>query len=294
MKRQSSAGRFGIRLHQFLSFSPFFGQEFRADGKEEHNVFFPGCSLMGYSPNLTWAVFEYLRGVYPDIGISGSCCALPVQALGNGATVKYKRILERRLKGVRRVIVCCPNCAVTLKKQPGLEILSIWRILDEHPPEFRKGEGAEPLWVFHDPCPTRGDPETQEAARRVLSRTGVVFEEYPENVTRSKTLCCGKVNMTLFLNPEKGREMLKRAISRGPRRDILTYCFSCVNSFKSADCRSIHGLELVFPLAEGIAPTKGIASIKSTAPAESAARVWWNRWKTVRRIAALRGGGKKP
>ena len=88
--------------------------------------------------------------------------------------------------------------------------------------------------------------------------------------------------MTLFLNPEKGREMLKRAISRGPRRDILTYCFSCVNSFKNADCRSIHGLELVFPLAKG------------TAPAESATRVWWNRWKTARRIAALREGGKKP
>ena len=232
--------------------------------------------MMGYGPDLVMAAFEYLRGVHPDIGLFGSCCANPSLALGGRQFSRRGENLERRFRdaGVRRAIVACPNCAVTLRRIPGVEVLSIWQVLDAHPPESRiRDLGLSPL-VLHDPCTTRGEPELHRAARAVLSRLGLSFEEYPAN--REKTLCCGKKDMLMALEPERAREMLARRVSQSSCRNVLTYCFSCVDSFKSAGCRSFHGLEYVFA-PERIDPARR----------ESAAGVWRNRWMTARRISDI-------
>ncbi|MDR2180499.1 MAG: (Fe-S)-binding protein [Synergistaceae bacterium] len=262
-----------MRLHQCLSFSGLFDKSAFFGGEW---AFFPGCSMASHSPDLVMTVFRYLRSIYPDMGLLGNCCGQPALALSGGPFPKYREILERRFQGVARVVVCCPNCAVTLRRIPHLEVVSIWQVLREHLPEPGKIPGL-PSFVLHDPCPTRNEPKVHEAVRYVLSHSGVVFEEYPSN--REKTLCCGRANMLMVRNPEKGREMLMRRVSQSPCPHIVTYCFSCADAFKSAGYPALHGLDYLFAPAEKI----------DLNLRESLVRAWRNRWITARRIAALGG-----
>jgi Fe-S oxidoreductase len=277
-KQKNKSGKSGkklwsVELHQFLSFSGFFDKNASFGGEW---AFFPGCGMAAHSPDLVMRVFQYLRGVCPDIGLFGNCCAQPALALGEERFLKYREILESRFRGagVSRVIVCCPNCAAALRRIPNLEIVSIWQTLLEYMPEPKTRNFELPPLVLHDPCPARSDPKVHEAAREVLSRFGVVFTEYPAN--REKTLCCGRANMLMVREPERGREMLTRRVSQSSCRNIVTYCFSCVDAFKSAGCGALHGLDYIF------APEKIDLRLR-----EDLARTWRNRWTTARRIAAL-------
>jgi Fe-S oxidoreductase len=273
-KNKNQKGLLGVKIHQFLSFSSPFDQNVTFGGKY---AFFPGCSMIAHSPDLVMAVYEYLRDLWPDVGLFGSCCAKPALALDKRVFSQYQEALKRQLrKGeVHRAIVCCPNCAVTLKRIPELEVVSIWQILNEHPAARASGFRLPPL-VLHDPCPVKKTPEVYEAIREVFSRLDVAFEEYPAN--RDKTLCCGKINMLMVLDPDKSRELLTRRVSQSSGRDVLTYCFSCVDSFKSVGCGSLHGLDYIFTPAEKI----------DMNGRESLGQTWRNRWITARRIAALR------
>ncbi|MDR1885326.1 MAG: (Fe-S)-binding protein [Synergistaceae bacterium] len=242
-------------------------------------MFFPGCSMIAHSPDLVMSALKYLRGVWPDIGLSCGCCARPALALGEGIFLRNREALHRRLleSGVRGLVVCCPNCAVTLG-DGDLKIVSIWRVLRDHAPAAEMKMPEIPPLVLHDPCPTRRDPELHESVRHVLSRIGVAFEEYPDN--RERTLCCGRVNMLMVLDPERGREMLRRRIEQSSRRNVVTYCYSCVDAFKSAGLRSLHGLDLALSPAESIDPIRR----------DGLLRGWRNRWITARRAAALMAG----
>jgi Fe-S oxidoreductase len=274
---KSGKGLWGVKLHQFLSFSGFFDKNAFFGGEW---AFFPGCAMSAHSPDLVMAVYAYLRGVYPNVGLSGNCCAQPSLPLGEGRFPKYLEILGGRFRdaGVGRVIVCCPNCAVTLRRIPNLEVVSIWQVLLEHTPEPAALNLELPVFVLHDPCPVRTEPKVYEAVREVLSRLGLAFAEYPAN--RDRTLCCGRAGMLMVREPKKGREMLLRRVSQSPCRDVVTYCFSCADAFKSAGCRALHGLEYIFASSE-----KSDLTLR-----ESLARTWRNRWTTARRVSALKAG----
>jgi Fe-S oxidoreductase len=285
-KQKSRPGQRGkrlwsVRLHQFLSFSVFFDKNASFGGE---SAFFPGCSMAAHSPDLVTRVFQYLRGIYPDVGLWGNCCAQPALALNEGSSTKFSKYLETlefrfRRAGVYKVIVCCPNCAVTLRRIPNLKVVSIWQVLLEHLPEPENRNLGLPPLVLHDPCPTRREPKVHEAVRKVLSHFGVVFAEYPAN--RDKTLCCGRANMLMARDPKKGREMLLRRVSQSSCRNVLTYCFSCADAFKSAGCGALHGLDCIFP-PNGEIDLDFRGSLLQT---------WRNRWIASRRIAAL---GTKP
>lgn len=268
-------GLFGVRLHQYLSFSTFFNTKAVFGGDV---AFFPGCSMIGHDTNLVMKVFGYLRNVFPKAGIFSSCCAHPTFALEDGKRYeRYQGILKEQLNkaGIKNLIVCCPNCSETLRQISGLKVTSIWGVLEKHPPEPAQASAVLPGLVLHDPCPTRVEPAIQESMRKVLRHFNVPFDEYPSN--RAQTSCCGKIKMLMVLNPEKGREMLRRRIAQSSSRNIVTYCFSCMDSFKSADCKSIHGLECIFQRSEEIDPGKN----------ETVSHVWRNRRLMARKIAAL-------
>ncbi len=246
MRKQSGgsrAGLMGVKLHQFLSFSPLFQRAVTRGGGD---AFFPGCSLMGYDPELMRRVYRWLVSAFPDMGFVSACCGHPTWAIGDkeGAAAHHKRLGAWFASlGIKRLVVCCPNCSGTLKDVGGISVVSIWRLLDDA--KFVRRAGGRGKFVLHDPCPTRSDPETQQAARNVFARCGIEWEEYPSS--RSRALCCGKAGMMMVLNPEKSREILNRRIAESENRNILTYCFACVESFAGAGCSPAHGLELLFP-----------------------------------------------
>lgn len=240
---KNKIGYMGVKLHQFLSFSPIFQKAVSRGGD---TAFFPGCSLMGYDPELMRRVYRWLVSVNPEMGFVSACCGHPTLALGDGEkAAAHRERLSTLLGGlgIKRLVVCCPNCSGTLKEGFGLSVVSIWRLLYDEKFERRTEDGRK--FVLHDPCPTRSDPDTQQAARNVFARCGIEWEEYPSS--RAKARCCGKAGMMMVLNPEKGREILNMRIAESENRNILTYCFACVESFAGAGCSPAHGLELLFP-----------------------------------------------
>jgi Fe-S oxidoreductase len=50
--------------------------------KNTINLFFPGCSLSAYSPELVKKTFEYLNKKLPGTGIMLGCCGGPVYLTG--------------------------------------------------------------------------------------------------------------------------------------------------------------------------------------------------------------------
>lgn len=242
---KSLSGYFGVRLHQALSFSPFFNKRFI---RRSERLFFPGCSMTARSPELVWQVYKWLLEQDPETGIALSCCAHPT--LGLGDRKKYEELrgnLAASLAecGTKELVVCCPNCAATLSGL-GFKVCMIWELLDEAC--FSADIPAKPIRVLHDPCPTRTMPAVQQAFRNVMRRCGVEFEEYPS--CRERALCCGKAMMTAAIDPKRGRRILEKRISESSRRNVLTYCFACEDSFIGAGSDAVHGLELIFPCTE--------------------------------------------
>jgi len=89
---------------------------------------------------------------------------------------------------------------------------------------------------------------------------GVEILEFKNN--RDKTICCGKKDMIMAIYPEKGKKLFDVRASQAPSKDIVTYCASCVDTFRDNSFNANHILELLWQTE-----TKGS---------------WLNRYKTVK------------
>ena len=69
-------GRFGMRVHQAVSFSRWMMRIPRADA-----VFFPGCALLAYDPALLNRMLDLLRREEPTIALAAGCCGQPTKHL---------------------------------------------------------------------------------------------------------------------------------------------------------------------------------------------------------------------
>ena len=117
-----ASGRFGMRVHQAISFSSALVHVPRADA-----VFFPGCALLTYDPALLQRVMTLLSKEEPDIALAVGCCGQPTKYLEParfaGRSEKLKRLFLKR--GVCRVYTACPNCTRLLNEQNCAKVIPI-------------------------------------------------------------------------------------------------------------------------------------------------------------------------
>lgn len=209
-------------------------------------VFFPGCGLSGYSPELTLKVLTYLQEKLPGTGILLGCCGGPTHFLGDQA--RFGEILEgvkekvRRL-GAQELILACPDCYHTIKHSaPDLEIRSLPEvILVQGLPETLPGAKGK-RFSLHDSCKARWEKGWQDSVRSLVEAMGHQVEEM--EYSKDKTRCCGMGGMVPYVDFElAGRVTKKRADEAS--HDILTYCTSCREAlamYKPA----LHILDLIF------------------------------------------------
>ena len=236
------AGRLGMAVHQAASFSPpLMGLT------ASRAVFWPGCALMSLDPAILERTLAVLRREEKDMGLSVCCCGQPTWYLEperyEKRREKLRRLLERR--GVERIYTACPNCGVQLRELGGVQVISLWPVLEQRlRPEDLAPTPARSC-VVHDPCPTRRDLIQQQAARQLLERCGCSFIE-PEH-TGCSTICCGNFHMTHTLRPEVSAQMRQRRLSEFPAdRVILSSCEGCLGAFRSEGRQAMHLLELLF------------------------------------------------
>ena len=243
LKELSAQAQEAILAEQQRAFSP----ELAFLTGESDTAFFPGCSMMAHDAALVMRVWRYLATIYPGLALCTCCCG------GHSAYVGLDKYFERSSQirqmldkgGVKRLIVCCPNCRRLFSHFKGLEVITVWQVLDEHPPRFQSVPADIPRYFLHDPCPARQDTASQDQVRRLLQRAGFPYEEM--TLSRQKTVCCGRKHMLHLRDPQTAEKLRQLSLSQLKGRYLICWCFSCCASFSQAGCRCLHPLEIAFP-----------------------------------------------
>ena len=253
MNRSSNLG---MAFHQALGFRSLLMKIPKTEA-----VFWPGCALLNLDGEILEKTLQILRRAEPDIALACGCCGQPTAYLFPEKAEKRRAKLVQLLKkqGVRRIYTACPNCTVQLRELEGFEILPVWPVLAEYmtAEDVSIPEGS---FIWHDPCPTRKEPEQQAAARQLLHICGCDCTE-PEH-TGCKTQCCGNFHMLAATDPEKSAKMRRNRLKEFPEeRTIVSSCEGCLGAFRGEGRTTTHLLELLF--------------------GKSNARGWANRIKTT-------------
>jgi Fe-S oxidoreductase len=208
-------------------------------------VFFPGCALSAYSPDLVTATYSFLNSQYANLGIALGCCGGPSELIGktdyaNQITERLEQHIKRL--GASEIIVACPYCYKRLSERlTDLKPVSLYKVLCEAGAKF-PGKGYC-TYSIHDPCSARDQPEIQDAARSLISKAGYTIDEPIHN--RENTHCCGMGGMVFLANADVGAAKAQRTIRESPH-NLVTYCATCRDIFAGQGKKCVHLLDLLF------------------------------------------------
>jgi len=248
---------------------------------ETKRVFFPGCSLSAYKPEVVEKTLQHLKNTLSGTGAVLKCCGKPTKALGQQKKFKENFIgLQKELDelGVEEVIVACQSCYLTLSEYCNQKIVSLWELLPEIglPPEvIGEGEDSDLTFAIHDSCSTRDISAIHDGIRWIINELGYEIEELEHS--REDTRCCGYGGMIVPVNPELAQTMMKKRASQAESDYMVTYCAACRSSMAMGGKKALHVLDLVFDgpwTSESNIPDAGANPLTS----------WLNRYKTKRKI----------
>lgn len=242
-------GTSGVDLHQRLSFSDVFTSNI--ENLQSSTIFFPGCGLLSYSPQIVDSTYNYLRDKIPGIGIYTKCCGKPTNYMGKEDKFReYYSILEKEFKekNIKRIITGCQNCFMTIRENSkNIEVVSLWEVLrDIGIPQDKLGIGKDLQCKFtiHDPCPTRNEDIIHDSIRELIKELALEVEEMKYN--RGKTLCCGAGGMVSITEGHIAEAHTKRRAQEAKTEYIVTYCQECVESMRRGGKKSYHILDVLF------------------------------------------------
>lgn len=266
-----------IEMHQKNGFSKIFSAPIRGKKKESDTVFFPGCSLMAYSPHIVMKTYDYLKEKIPGIGIMSKCCGNPTHVMGN--TTKFSKYhsdiqYELEKEGITKIIVACQNCYNTIEKNStNIKVISLWEVIakEKIPSKLINiGDKIDIRFAIHDPCPTRNYPRVHQAIREIIRQLNLKTKEF--EYSKEKTLCCGSGAMLGVTNNKLALKQMKKRANQTNQTHIVTYCEECVESMTKGGKNSIHILDLLFN--DDIFNYDSLSQIP-----QSTIRKWANRYK---------------
>ncbi|WP_050607056.1 (Fe-S)-binding protein [Clostridium niameyense] len=270
-------GHNAIHIHQKWGFSKLFTKYVKnQDITKVKRIFFPGCNVAAYSPELVIKTYEHLKNNLDGTAILLECCGKPTESLGEKE--KFNKLfskVENDIKGTGaiEVITACQNCYTTMKKySSNLKVRSLWEVLREIglPKEaIGIGNDSDVVFSIHDSCPTRYEKEIQESVRWIVDELGYKIEEKDEIM--DKTNCCGTGGMIHVVNSEISNKFIRKATSAIKGDYIITYCAGCRESMIKGGVKSLHILELIF--GEKIMDKNKATNINSSL------KSWGNRFK---------------
>jgi len=213
-------------------------------------LFFPGCTLASYAPELTRSIHAWLRQRGMQIGFTEMCCGKPLISIG--LEERTRQLLgglreQMQAAGAKRLVTACPNCLHLLKEYLGdLELVSLYDLLRE---AGIRVQGEERLTV-HDSCPDRYDMTTGPQIRALLSGHPLVEMKHHGK----DTICCGSGGIVSMIDPELSDERARARMAEfeasGADR-CVTACMACAHRLArgSSAEQVVHCLELVFGIS---------------------------------------------
>ncbi len=209
-------------------------------------IFFPGCGLSGYSPELVSQVLTYLQEKLPNTGILLGCCGGPTYFLGDRPL--FEKILSDFLGrieklGASELILACPDCYHNLKHHaPGVHIRALPEVIQEYGAPAGVGLHESSIFSIHDSCKARFEKGWQDSVRSLLSEAGHSVEEMA--YSRDKTRCCGRGGMVSYADFELEGVLTENRANEASH-NILTYCAACRDAL-AMHKPAVHILEVLF------------------------------------------------
>ncbi len=226
----------------------YISDEFKvtiSSNRKTKRVFFPGCSLSAYSPDIVTNAYEYLNEKLPGTGIMLGCCGGPAYLTGNTNVFEHiSNDIASEIKNLEadQVIVACPFCYSLLKQyHPDLNPVSLYVILDKIGVPVHTNKAA--TFNIHDPCTARYEPEIQASVRSIVKKAGHEIVEIPHS--KEESHCCGMGGMVYVVDEELGKLRSKRTLDEA-EKEIITYCTTCRETLQGQGGQVIHLLDLLF------------------------------------------------
>lgn len=227
---------FSVDIHQRIAFSKYFIYT----SNDSDNIFMPGCSMLSLGYANIIPLYTILKRAYPDMAIATFCCGKPSVHIKNGKDFIPRLAKLDKYLG-KNIFTSCPNCYNVLKSQ-GANVISIWTIIDEfiREPDVKHRGGS---YTLHDPCTAKKMTESHNAVRSILKKCDVTIHEFDK--CRDRAGCCGKINMTMVLDKERGTKILQSRLNGRKTDSIISYCASCTESFDVDAIESFHISDLL-------------------------------------------------
>ena len=222
---------------------------------EIETCFFPGCTLMTYSPDLTRGIFANLKASGNCQGMWTDCCGKPLEQLG--LQQRFIETQKRLIKFVqdhqiKRIIVACPGCYYNLLNvfpTGKVVIQSVYEVLNFPKP----AAGKDHYYTIHDSCPDRFNGKFGSEVRQALHQCHFSMVEMIHN--RKNTICCGSGGQLAHFRPDLTEQLVKlrQTEARQAGADVLVgYCLSCVLKYDNQESGIpvTHALNLLLGLKE--------------------------------------------
>lgn len=202
-------------------------------------AFFPGCTMLTYSPELTYEVYHHLTKKHKDLTLLSECCGLPLYQLGlpsRGDNYVNSLIVKLEKLKITTLIIACPNCFYQLRtvlKDKNFRLMTTYEALNDsvifnHPVE----DNARQVVTVHDSCPDRFGQIFAAQARNALHKKGYQLVEMEHS--HQKTICCGSGAQITHFQPDLAeslvRTRLDEALDTGAQI-LASSCLGCALNF---------------------------------------------------------------
>jgi Fe-S oxidoreductase len=220
-------------------------------------LFFPGCSLASYVPDLLRGIGQWLTAAGYRWALSLDCCGSPLMSVGlfeRSLALRHRLLEQVRAAGIKRVLTICPGCGEELAEVMGheVDIVPLPELLTEHlahggsalaeglgqeragMPSVGVGQPASsdaPFSVtFFDSCHDRFDTRHGRAVRALLrdclpETVQVEMEHHGKH-----TLCCGAGGVVASYDPALTQRRTRRIIDEARATGagmLVTTCPTC-------------------------------------------------------------------
>lgn len=248
-------------------FRQYYGIDYTdiEENPEAEVGFFPGCTMMAYSEQLTRRVYDEIKKVFGNVVLLDNCCGKPLYQLGlpdRGEANRNNLIEKAKNSGLKKIVVACPNCFYELREifaGQDVEIMSVYEVIKA--PDARVANSVK--CTIHDSCPDRFEGILGNQVRSALIQMGYVIEEMEHS--KDTTICCGSGGQISHFRPDFTQELLQTRISEAKSTNaeiMIGYCHSCVLNLarNESEVKVRHVLNLILDYEEDYTGVKDLAA----------------------------------
>lgn len=232
-------------------------------------LFFPGCSLVSYAPELMRLTGRWLNEAGISWALSDRCCGSPLMSAGlfdRAESLRQKTLDQIHAAGITRVLTVCPGCGEELAATMGdsVEIVPLPEVLLERSrTALQAGEPAgftplEPSSItFFDSCHDRSDGRHGAAIRKLMETSLPEARRLEMEHHGKETLCCGAGGAVAAYDDDITHRRVWNVIDEARAtgaKTMITACPTCTYTIAQAclgaeatsGIDSHHYLELLF------------------------------------------------